>query len=877
MRKRTLVAVALGLGLGLLLLLRSWQAERSVASSLSGATTARAPGSPQPGRPGAVDPPERPVDPLVPGTPEVESSGFLEVEVLAGEQPVPGASVRLYERGARDPNLGEVVWRQGASGSTDARGRVRLPSGPGNYLVAARAPGKAPRLRDVVRPSGEALTHLRLTLEAGQGLIGRTVVHGTGEPLPLVELTFIPHGRKLEDWEVAEAPAEERVYATSDARGAFRVEGLASGWWALWARAPGHGPVYLNDVRVPASEPLEIALSRAGVIEGFVVDAEGRPAPGAEVLVSGGYHPVVVTTGAGGGFSAEVEAGPHRVSARRGDEAGALETPVVVAAGRTVRDVRVRLGAGARFEGRVVARRSGAPVEGATVHVSPFGDNGDSGRAVTDAQGHYAVGGLAPGAYDVAVTARGFSELLQRGLTVAPGERFLLDAKLVGHGVVEGTARDAAGRPLAGVRVVEGDRWMPEDLGTPPPEARTNAEGFYRLEGLGTGQVRLSAHREGMAGGVVRYVHVEEGGTARADFTFEETGILEGVVRVNSGPPPARPIQVHALPRRGSTLDPGDTGSTDVESSGFFRLVLPPGSYEVIADHPEDDGPRQRQPELVQVESGKTSRLELALEEPEYPRGLMHGRVLEPDGSPSPAALVTGRGPSEEDPLYFFVSTDAEGRFEYAAPSDIPLRIHAANGGRLGLVEGARTGQEVVVRLQPAGTLRGRVVRPQGAPVRGFVLGLNPLEASESLWTGHERRFAGERFEVKDLPGVPLMLEVRTEDGARGGTLVRLAPGTSTEVELVVRDTARVRGRVVDLEARAPVPGVTVFVPGAPSSSHATTDAEGRFLLEGIPEGEHTLVLGVDGDVEQRTLEVKTGQELDLGDMPLGKPRVPPG
>ncbi len=873
MRKRMLVMWALVLGLGLLLLLllfRSRMAETSVASALSGSTLARAPGAPKPGPSGAVGQPEHPEGVGGPGAPEAGAEGFLEVEVLEGERPIPGANVRLYERGGRDPNVGEVSWRRVASGSTDERGRLRLASGPGDYFVAVRAPDKAPGWRDVVRPSGEALTHLRVTLEAGHGLVGRTVVRGTGEPLPLVTLSFIPHGRKLEDWEAAEAPEEERVYATSDARGAFRVEGLASGAWALWARAPGHGQVFLRDVRVPATEPLEVALSRAGVIEGFVVDASGRPAPGAEVLVNGGYPPVVVTTGPGGGFSAEVEAGPHGVSARRGDEAGALDSPVVVAAGGTVRGVRVRLGAGARFEGRVVARRSGAPVVGATVHVSPAGEHGDSGRAVTDERGHYAIGGLAAGAHDVVVTAPGFSEFFQRGVTLAPGERFLLEAELSGVGAVEGTVRDAAGRPLEGVRVVVGERWWLESLSTTRPEARTNAEGVYRLEGLAVGQVLLSAHREGVDGGGSRYVQVQEGDTARADFVFEETGIVEGVVRVASGPRPARPLQVHALPRRAyDSPDQGSTGSTEVDASGFFRLVLPPGGYEVVADHPEEGGPRQREPEFVRVESGRTLRLELVLEEPEYPRGQLRGRVLEPDGTPSPGALVSGRGPTEEARLYFMVSADAEGRFETEAPSEIPLRIQAGNGGHLGTVEGARTGREVVVRLQPAGTLRGRVVRPGGAPVRGFVLGLRAMNAQESLWAGYERRFSGERFEVKGLPGEPLMVEVHTEDGARGGTLVPFTPGASTELELVVRDTARVRGRLLDLEGRAPVAGVTVFVSSSLSVAPSITGADGRFLLEGLPEGEHTVGLGVNGDVKQLLVEVKEGQELDLGDMPL--------
>jgi hypothetical protein len=54
----------------------------------------------------------------------MEAEGVLEVEVLAGERPLPGASVRLYWRGPRDPNLGEVAWRLVGSGSTDAQGRT---------------------------------------------------------------------------------------------------------------------------------------------------------------------------------------------------------------------------------------------------------------------------------------------------------------------------------------------------------------------------------------------------------------------------------------------------------------------------------------------------------------------------------------------------------------------------------------------------------------------------------------------------------------------------------------------------------------------------------------------------------------------------------
>ncbi|HZI10362.1 MAG TPA: carboxypeptidase regulatory-like domain-containing protein, partial [Myxococcus sp.] len=350
MRKLIVAAIILlGLGLALVLSARSGEAGDAPGGEGARAAAAKAPA-------GRVLQPESPEDVGARGsadagsTPSLaqapsEEDGVLEVEVLAGARPVPGASVRLYWRGARDPNLDELAWRLASAGTTDAQGRVRLASRPGGYAVAVRAQGLAPLRRDVVRPYGEARTQLRLALEPGQPLTGQTVVKGTNEPLPLVELVLTAHGGESQPWQRVEAPAEERVYATSDERGNFRVDGLAPGHYQLRARALGHAGAVLRSVKVPSAAPVTVALQVAGVIEGFVVDAQGRPASGAEVHLSG-HTPQVVTTGEGGGFSAEVEPGTHTVSARRGDEAGSLDEPLTVAAGKTVRDVRVRLGQG---------------------------------------------------------------------------------------------------------------------------------------------------------------------------------------------------------------------------------------------------------------------------------------------------------------------------------------------------------------------------------------------------------------------------------------------------------------------------------------------------------------------------------------------------
>jgi protocatechuate 3,4-dioxygenase beta subunit len=886
--RKLIVAATILLGLGLVLVL-------STRSGDAGDTPdgRRATAAPAKATAGRVLQPESPEDLGTRGTADAgstpplaqapsEEDGVLEVEVLSGERPVPGASVRLYWRGARDPNLDELSWRLASAGTTDEKGRVRLASRPGGYSVAVRAQGLAPLRRDVVRPYGEARTQLRLALEPGQPLTGRTVVQGTNEPLPLVELVLTAHGGESQPWQRVEAPAEERVYATSDERGNFRVDGLAPGHYQLKAQALGHAGTVLRSVKVPSAAPVTVALQVAGVIEGFVVDAQGRPASGAEVQVSG-RTPQVVTTGEGGGFSVEVEPGTHTVSARRGDEAGSLDGPLTVAAGKTVRDVRVRLGQGSALEGRVVARATGAPVPGASVDVSPHGDSGDSGRAVTDEAGRFSVKGLAPGSYDLAVSAPGFSFLLRSGLTVASGERFPLELQLQGTGAVEGQVKDGAGQPVASAQVVGGNRWG-GGLGSTPAEARTDAQGRYRLEGLATGRLYLTARREGSTLGVSQPVEVTEGSSAQADFTLEETGTVDGVVRATTGSLPAEPLMVSAFSQGSGRFGPGDIGRTELDASGHFRMTLPPGTYRMSVMPVGRRTFGASTPRMVKVEAGKTVRAELSWVEDPRDTKSVRGIVLEPDGSPSPGAFLTlsAEGPRG---MRMMSPVDEEGRFSVSLPSTPEasttlLSVSARNGGRIGEVAGVKPGeQDVVVKLRPSTLVRGRVVRAHGSPVRGFTVSLQPQDRGMFLPGANSWEFPGERFELRDAPAEALRLVVRTTDGAGGEALVTPSPGAVAEVEVTVKATAGVRGRVVEATTKAPLADAMVFIEGErPSTPNDGTAMDGRFSLEGVTAGQRTLVIfaGPGRTTERRPVTLTEGQVLDLGDIALEPPHPPP-
>ncbi|RKH45532.1 carboxypeptidase regulatory-like domain-containing protein [Corallococcus sicarius] len=873
MRRRLIVVVAVLVGCGLALFwgLRSGGPEASEDSAGAALVTREGPvGAPVPQRSGGAE--------GVGSTPPLarapsEAEGVLDVEVLAGGRPSVGAQVRLYWQ----DGSGEREWRLAGSGVADAKGHVRLASGPGSYLVAVRAEGQAPLLRDVVRPYGELSTALRVSLEPGQTLTGRTVVHGTNEPLPLVELVLTAHARELAPWQRAEAPDEERVYATSDARGNFRVEGLAPGAYLLEARALGHARAVESRLRIPLVGPLTVALRVAGVIEGFVVDAKGLPAADAEVQV-GGSPAQVVTTGAQGGFSVEVEPGAHTVSARRGEESGALDKPVISTAGSTVRDVRIRLGPGAVLEGRVVEKSSGGPVVGARVDVSFAEGDGDSGFALSDAEGHFVVRGLAPGSYDARVSAPGYSPTARNGLTVGQGERFPVDLVLSRTGAVEGQVRDSAGAPVANARVSSVDNWS-NGVESAPVQARTDAAGHYRLEGLSTGRMYLTAQREDSTVGVRQQVDVGENGTARADFTLEGTGIVEGVVRAVRGSLPEGPLEVTALAEGTTTSGIPDVGRVGVGAGGGFRMSLPPGGYTLLltARHRFSSG-AQRQ---VRVEEGRTVHVEFTWEdtqdENEY-----RGSVLEPDGTPSPGAAITLTAAEGRGIPLMMGSADEEGRFAIslsrkAVPATRRVMLSARNGGRSSDAVPVNAEQEVVVKLRPSASLRGRVVR-DGEPVRGFTLALQLqkgfLTQGQGPW-----EFAGERFELRDVPAEPIRVVARTADGSSGEVSVSPGVGAALEVDIPLKASATVRGRVLDAATKAPIPDAFIFIEGEPNTPLGIeVDAEGRFTISGVRVGERVLIVmgGPSQGRVRRVLKVKEGEVIDVGDVTLGTVPPPP-
>jgi membrane-associated protease RseP (regulator of RpoE activity) len=793
--------------------------------------------------------------------------GGIEIRVAAGGKPLAGAAVKLYLRGRTDPNTEEIEWRLTATAQTGPDGLAHLPGGPGTWFVAARAPGLSTARHEFQRPSGEPVTRVALELKPGVTVEGHTLQKGSREPVPLALLTLsqlrnapepiLVFTGRSQDLDV---PADETEHASSDGAGSFRFQGVAPGVYLLQARATGFATAS-SHIEAPA-HGVELQLVPAGFIEGVVRTATGAPAAGAEVFAVGEEEAATATTSATGTFSLQVAPRSWNVAARRGDEAGRREQPVVVTAGGTVRGVDIVLGAAASIAGTVVAAGSKSPVSGAQIDVSPRGFNGDAGRAVSGIGGAYAVGGLPPGVYDVVVSAPGYTTVERMGISVAAAQRYPLSLELRATGALEGAVRDASGRPVAWalVRPAHGDSMA--------PEARSDAAGAYHLAGVAAGRGMFSAQPDGSTLGVWAAADVPTGGTGHLDFTLPGEGVLTGKLRRRDGSLPPPDALVHAT--RLGPGPPGPSTSLPLDASGAFVASLPAGSYVLMAGMA---GQRDRVP--ATVEAGATTTQDVVFVEREAHEGEvgLSGVVLEPDGTPSPHARVMGTAANGENTPVFFETTDEAGHFAVKRPrADLPdsFDVTGQQGGRRGRVRIEPGQAEVTVRMEAAATLRGRILG--SPPPETFRLRLTSRRSGRAFGTENGMlEFTGDRFELPGLPPEDAHLDVRTADGRSGQADVQLAAGRVESVEISLQDGAAVVGRIVDRDR--PLPNVVIRV----DRDSVQSGDDGRFRLPVIPGSRNLEVRSADYQPLQRPFTVEAGQTLDLGDVALARLGFEPG
>lgn len=235
----------------------------------------------------------------------------------------------------------------------------------------------------------------------------------------------------------------------------------------------------------------------------------------------------------------------------------------------------------------VVTRSDGSVIAGATVTAGGV-------SAKSDAQGAFALEGLAPGATTVTAEANGF-RAGKKDVVITPGTpvevRFVLEAP-TGPGGIAGVVRAGPDKPLAGAKVTVGSATL-----------TSSATGAWSVDGVGPGPVKVKIVLEGYAP-ADEVVQVPPEAKATLDVTLEPVALrtkakIRGVISSASGPVAKATVRIVELKLKQA-----------VKPDGRFEAEVAGGKYTLIIEAPK----HVTQTRTVEVLDGDQAIFQIELE-----------------------------------------------------------------------------------------------------------------------------------------------------------------------------------------------------------------------------------------------------------------------
>lgn len=798
----------------------------------------------------------------------------------------PAAGVWIYTLSASKTLWEQTAthgWQVGArTGKTGEDGLLALPRAPGERLEIHAFPAGS-------LTSGQTTAGAEATITFGAAGSGRRTLE-VREPPPARVAAADPAGGAQEEEPHEAAPTRGSpvpgVVAAigplawpagrTGADGRLTLTGTPERPVQLYLFAPDGRRLRLDLTPEAGTgdKPLLLTLPPPARSSGRVLAASSRrPLPGALVwpLLDPGAFTFTdargtweLTTPVEGAFRVGVLAPsflPQTVRHPAG-EAAARQAPTVA------------LEAAAAAHGRV-ADPEGNPLAGVSLMAVPDPaarpprfSTGDpaAGRAASDAEGRFTLGGLDPGtAYELTAAHPGFAAAKMQftaAYATAPG---------AGVQIVLRPARAGAGR------VVDG-----EDRPLPGVEVTVTAEGGSRRTVSGeTGRfevpelpgtrVDLSASKRGFFPITVRGVEIEPGeapadlgtlvlGPGAAVFGRVTSGAGEGLagVEVRVVEDDGRPLPVVAGELR------GEKPRAVTGTAGRFRIEdLKPGRRVHLFFEREGYRPAR----LAAVEVPPPGPLTVHLE---TAAGSLAGRVTSEDGEPVTGARLrlsralpppgtVGVAPlPEEAPRS--TSSDARGRFRFTglAPGEVEIEVEAegfqrTEPRRLTIKEQGAT-EDLLLVLARGAIVEGHLRSRDGEPVPGALVRVGPVRSSSD----------GDGF--YHLAGVPpgtYLLSVRHLEYEMVKRRLTVQPGINVR-DVTLPAGWPVAGRVVDDEDE-PVPGAVLLLRSRGMAGmreyRAAGDGDGRFELPRVVDGHYRVEASHPGYVTGRAavLDVNGG------------------
>lgn len=793
----------------------------------------------------------------------------------AGSRPPagPAAAVRVD-----DPRPQGEIALAGAA----IAGRVRDPQGRpiAGARVCARASGAGlttaelwiPRCAEAGRDGAYRLAGLiaaRHTIEAQapgfipglhgaeRGAAARLVAARPGVEARDVDLVLWPGGAPLRgvvrdvgggEIEGAIVRAAGGGTAISGPDGGFELT-VRPGEVGLTAQAEGYAPGR-GGARAPG-QAAELFLWPEAAIVGQVVSAEdGLPIAGAEVSVRELALQVARTDEDGQFRLGQLEPGVYKLRAEHDAYVGLADAAVQVGLGETSAPVIVRAHRATVVRGRIVAP-DGGTCERGQLELREAATR-RSGRGQFEAGGEVVVRGLMPGSYAPDVRCEGYVsedryEPIEVGAAPVEGVVWRVRAGRA----IRGAVVDGRGRPGASVRVLARPDGADPRAAAPQAWSTTGPDGLFALVGLRPGRHTIEVTEETGAR-PARPVSVEvpaERDVEDLRIALAEGGEVRGRVVDAAGSPVARAgvaLTGAELAIRSATTD--DDGRFVLEGVAPGRYRASASRRGVALRRPEQ-GPDDVDGVPVEVRLAATAEVELRVEAQD---GRISGQVVDGTGGPIVDASITwareADGPAAAGRRLLLARgdwpllSDGDGRFEIAglAPGRYAIQAERGGAGGAGLTEHVEVGAAVTIAVAEVGEIGGAVrLAGGGAPE---LLRVSAREAGLRGFRSDEFFRTGGRFVLTGMSPGTYTVRAEAAEGAAEVEVALAAGEAQRSVELVLQPRVTVRGRVVDLETGAPLPGLTVEFglggfAGRAAERGNVTDAQGRFELRDVPTG----------------------------------------
>lgn len=615
-------------------------------------------------------------------------------------------------------------------------------------------------------------------------------------------------------------PAPNAMILVKSGGTAMFVAAQDDGTFAIHNAAPQPLRLHaeLPQVRIPGEEKdvtppatgIELVVRRGGRVSGHVIDAASHePVTDFNIYVMRGHMPsrqAIPFQAEDGSFMIDnLPPGVIELQVAALGHARASANGIEIEEAKTASGIEVKMERAARLKGRITTA-DGQGVSGATAYVKEPAESASSivDRVMSDANGAYEIGSVPPGTHTIIFTKQGFIRQ-EKSVDAAGGKELHLDVQLERGRAVTGRVVTERGEPIAAADI------FTEPGARTPQRTRSDADGAFRLEGLGDGTIRIRAQKDGFA---ASRLEIDPSSTAPVTITLRRGATISGRV---SGLAPEQLGAVHLYATASDFMQPV---MGLVSANGAFTLTgIPDG---MVAIHASIDG--RSVEKNVEVANGAAPPIELAFVE-----GFnVHGRVTV-NGRALPGAFVHF-SPDIQGASPATTQTSGDGTYQVAgiAAGDYIIDVSANYQGSIATERRTISGPTTHDFEVKASTIRGRVVDARTQqPLPDARLLLN--SSAEMAWMYNTITSDSDgRFTFEFVKPATYTINAQRDSYASARKTVNVSDGNA-EVELQLEPGTATTIRFVDAVTGAPLAGrFTLSSGGAPAFSGETTSEDGR-------------------------------------------------